>query len=102
MKFLNILKNGFGKFGEKFYNNFTNFLINGGGYVLFGVALFGITLAIIGHYGLLGFNIWWFLFFELPLYIFCGWALWKALKIYNQTLSDNEKYEQERQSKNPT
>lgn len=88
MKKLNILKNGFGKFGEKFYKKFTNFLNNGGGYALFAIALFGIALAIIAHYGMLGFNIWWFIFFELPLYIFCTWALWKAYLIYKQTLKD--------------
>lgn len=99
--FSKILKNGFGKFGEKFYNKFTDFLTNGGGYALFIIALFGIALAVISHYYLLGFNLMWFLFFELPLYIFCGWALWKALRIYNQTLADieqNEKERRERQS----
>lgn len=88
--------------GDKFYLKFTDFLNTGGGYVLFVIALVAIAMAVVSHYYLLGFNLMWFLFFELPLYIFCGWALWKALKIYNQTLSDNEKYEQERQSKNPT
>lgn len=96
------LFNGFKNIGDKFYLKFTDFLNTGGGYVLFVIALVAIAMAVVSHYYLLGFNLMWFLFFELPLYIFCGWALWKALKIYNQTLSDNEKYEQERQSKNPT
>lgn len=86
--FSKILKNGFGKFGEKFYNKFTDFLTNGGGYALFIIALFGIALAVISHYYLLGFNLMWFLFFELPLYIFCGWALWKAYLMYKRTLDD--------------
>ena len=90
MKILNILKNGFGKFGEKFYNKFTDFLTDGGGYALFIIALFGIALAVISHYYLLGFNLMWFLFFELPLYIFCGWALWKAYLMYKRTLDDIE------------
>lgn len=96
------LFNGFKNIGDKFYLKFTDFLNTGGGYVLFVIALVAIAMAVVSHYYLLGFNLMWFLFFELPLYIFCGWALWKALKIYNQTLSDHEKYEQERQSKNPT
>ena len=98
MKIIKYFKN----LGDKFYNNFTEFLKTGGGYFILAVALVAIAMAVISHYYLLGFNLMWFLFFELPLYIFCGWALWKALKIYKQTLSDQEKYEQERQSKNPT
>lgn len=96
------LFNGFKNIGDKFYLKFTDFLNTGGGYVLFVIALVAIAMAVVSHYYLLGFNLMWFLFFELPLYIFCGWALWKALKIYNQTLKDHENYEQERQSKNPT
>lgn len=86
-----IFKNGFGKFGEKFYNKFTNFLTDGGGYALFIIALLGIAMAIISHYYLLGFNLMWFLFFELPLYIFCGWAMWKAYLMYKIMLDDNDK-----------
>jgi len=46
------------------------------------LAFFGITFAIVGHYGTIGFNIKWLLFFELPLYLFCTWALYKAYKLY--------------------
>jgi hypothetical protein len=46
------------------------------------VGLIAIVMAIIGHYGTMGFNLKMFLFFELPLYIFCGWALYTALKIF--------------------
>jgi len=42
----------------------------------------GIICAMIGHYGTLGFNWKWFVFFELPLYLFCSWALYKAYKLY--------------------
>ena len=42
----------------------------------------GIICAIIGHYGTMGFNWKWFVFFELPLYLFCSWALYKAYKLY--------------------
>ena len=76
----------FKKLGEKFYVKFTDFLNNGGGYMLFAVALTGIAMAIIGHYGLVGFSLSWFLFFELPLYIFCAWALWQAFKMYKNIL----------------
>lgn len=62
--------------GEKVYN----FVNNNLGLVL-GVAAGGIILAIIGHYGILGFYLGWFLLFELPLYLFCGWAIYKVIKI---------------------
>jgi len=68
--------------GGKFYKKFTKFLNNGGGYALFIIAVVAIVFATIGFHGQHKFNIWWFIFFELPLYIFCGWALWRALKIY--------------------
>lgn len=97
MKIINSLK----KLGDKFYFNFNDFLKTGGGYTLFVIALVAIAMAVVSHYYLLGFNLVWFLCLELPLYIFCGWALWKALKMYNQTLADieqNEKERRERQS----
>lgn len=94
MKLINLFKN----FGDKFYLKFTDFLESGGGYTLFVIALVAIAMAVVSHYFLLGFNLMWFLFFELPLYIFCGWALWKALKTYNETLADIEEREKERKS----
>lgn len=84
MKIIKYFKN----LGDKFYNNFTDFLKTGGGYFILTVALVAIAMAVISHYYLLGFNLMWFLFFELPLYIFCGWALIKAVGIYNRTLED--------------
>ena len=45
------------------------------------LAFFGITPAIIGHYGTMGFNWKWFIFFELPLYLFCTWALYRIYKL---------------------
>lgn len=48
------------------------------------LAIFGIACAVVGHYATTGFSLLWFLFFELPLYIFCGWALWKAWQIYKR------------------
>ena len=45
------------------------------------LAFFGITLAIIGHYGTMGFNWKWFIFFELPLYLFCTWTLYRIYKL---------------------
>ena len=48
------------------------------------LAFFGILFAIVGHYGQVGFNWKWFLFFELPLYLFCIWALYAGYKLYKQ------------------
>lgn len=48
------------------------------------LAIFGIISAIIGHYGKMGFNWKWFVFFELPLYLFLSWASWKCIKIYKE------------------
>jgi len=66
------------KFGEFLRNHFEDFTKP---FVLT-LAFFGITFAIVGHYGTIGFNIKWLLFFELPLYLFCTWALYKAYKLY--------------------
>lgn len=48
------------------------------------LAALGIISAIIGHYGKMGFNWKWFVFFELPLYLFLSWASWKCIKIYKE------------------
>ena len=72
------------KFSEKAYKKMTEFLTNGGMYFIFGLGIIAIIFAIIGHYATVGFNIWAFLFFELPLYIFCCWALYKAFKMYKK------------------
>ena len=48
------------------------------------LAVLGIISAIIGHYGQLGFDWRWFVFFELPLYIFIGWAISKCIKMYKE------------------
>ena len=48
------------------------------------LAALGIISAIIGHYGKMGFNWKWFVFFELPLYLFLSWASWKCIKIYKR------------------
>ena len=55
----------FGEFLHKHFEDFTKpFVLT--------LAFFGIAFAIIGHYGTIGFNWKWFVFFELPLYLFCG------------------------------
>ena len=59
---------------------------------IFIIAIFGIVMAIVGHYGTIGFDWKWFLFFDLPLYLFCIWALYKAYKLYNITKSQMKKY----------
>lgn len=56
--------------------------ISSGGWVAALVfAFFGILFAMVGYYGEVGFNWKMFLFAELPLYVFCGWALYKVFKL---------------------
>lgn len=48
------------------------------------LASISIICAIIGHYGQLGFNLKSCVLFEVPLYVFCGWALGKACILYKR------------------
>jgi len=82
------MKNKFNKVCEKLYVRFNDFLTNDGGYVLFVFALIAIIFAIVGFYGKNGFDWRWNVFFLFPIYIFCGWALWQAFKMYRRTLND--------------
>lgn len=50
--------------------------------VMMGIAIVGIVCDVIGHYGQMGFNLTWFLFFELPLYLFLLWATYSVLTTY--------------------
>ena len=75
------------KFGEFLHKNFEDFTKP---FVLT-LAFFGIVFAIIGHYGTIGFN--WKLF-ELPLYLFWGWALYATYKLYKRS-KDISKYNKE-------
>ena len=83
---------------EKLYKAFNAFLENEGGYVIFAIAVVAIILATVGFYGTHGFDWKWFLFFHLPLYIFCCWALWKTMKTYRQTLDNINKRKKEHES----
>ena len=74
------------KFGEFLHKHFEDFTKP---FVLI-LGFFGILFAIFGHYGQMGFNWKWFCFFELPLYLFCSWALYKAYKLYKQTKKFNK------------
>ena len=59
--------------------------IHAGGWVtILGIAFFGILAAVISHYWSMGFDWKWFLFFEMPLYAFCIWALSTAFKTLNK------------------
>ncbi len=84
------MKELWNKICEKLYVKFNDFLTNGGGYVIFVFALVAIIFAIVGFYGQNGFDWKWNVFFLFPLYIFCAWALWQAMKMYNKTLKDIE------------
>jgi hypothetical protein len=57
------------------------FISNGGWLSILVFAFIGIALAIIGYYGTVGFNWKMFVFAELPLYAFCGWALYNVFKL---------------------
>ena len=78
------------KFGEFLHKHFEDFTKP---FVLI-LVFFGIAFAIIGHYGTMGFNWKWFVFFELPLYLFCGWALYAAYKLYKKA-QEIKKYNKE-------
>lgn len=82
----------FKNLGDKFYEK-ANYILTElkGGYLLLVFALVAIAFAMIGFYGTHGFDWKWNVFFLFPLYIFCAWALWKAFKMYKNTLDDIEK-----------
>ena len=74
-------KCGFSKLISKAGEQLHKFISNGGWLSILVFAFFGILFAVVGYYGTMGFNWKWFLFFELPLYAFCGWALYKVFKL---------------------
>lgn len=90
---LNFFKKSFIKIGRCVYD----FINNGGLYTVFALAAIGIICAIVGHYGTVGFHWKWFLFFELPLYIFCGWAVYSMVKMRNDFEKRQKKREEEMQ-----
>lgn len=65
------------KIGEKIHW----FLSDGGWRVIIVFAVIAIMMAVVGYYGTHGFKLGWFLCLELPLYLFCGWALSKVFKL---------------------
>lgn len=93
------MKELWNKICDKLYVKMNDFLANGGGYVIFAIGLVAIIFAIVGFYGQHGFDWRWFVFFHLPLYIFCGWALYETMKMYNKTLKDIDKREKKNQDK---
>jgi len=73
--FNNMFKKIFNFLGE----HVVSFINNGGWLTVLVLGFIGLVCAIVGHYGTVGFNWKWFLFFELPLYVFCGWAIWVGI-----------------------
>lgn len=59
------------------------------------LAFFSILFAVVGHYGEMRFNWKWFCFFELPLYLFCIWALYAGYKLYKRA-TEIHKYNKEK------
>ena len=59
----------------------TKFLSNGGMELIFILSIFAIVLKLMSFYCIHRFE-WIDLIWEVPLYGFCGWALWKAWKMF--------------------
>lgn len=57
------------------------YISDGGWLSILVFAFIGIAFAVIGYYGKVGFNWKMFVFAELPLYVFCIWALSKVFKL---------------------
>lgn len=69
---------------------------------VFSLAFFGIACAIISFYGLNGFDLKWFVFFHLPLYIFCGWALYQSFKMAFKIIDHEHGLDIKNDTKNDT
>lgn len=69
------------KIMQKIHKKTTEFIGNGGWLTILVFGGLGLIFAIVGHYGTMGFNWKWFLFFELPLYCFMGWAIYQIFKM---------------------
>lgn len=65
---------------EKIGNLLHKFIRSGGWVTILVIAIIGILAAIVSHYSLMGFNWKWFVFFEMSLYGFCGWAFYNVFK----------------------
>lgn len=65
---------------EAIWRKLHNFITNRGWITILMIAFFGITSAIVSHYAIMGFDLNWFIFFEIPLYAFCGWAFYNVFK----------------------
>jgi hypothetical protein len=72
-----MLKNLINFCGEKIHW----FLTDGGWRIILLFAFIAIVFAMVGYYSTQGFNLGRFLRLELPLYLFCGWALSKVFKL---------------------
>nr|DAW31207.1 MAG TPA: hypothetical protein [Caudoviricetes sp.] len=54
--------------------------INSGGWLhILALGLLGIVCTILAIYGRFGFNIWRFIFADIPLFGFCAWALYQCV-----------------------
>jgi len=89
------------KINDKIYTSMNYFFTECGGITLvFVLAFVGIACAIVGFYGKYGFDWKWFLCLHLPLYIFCGWALWKAIEMYMRFIKDKEDWRKQDDERN--
>lgn len=56
-----------------------DFVNDGGWRCILALGFFGIVIAIIAMYGKCGFNWIRFILFDLPLFSFCGWAIYNGV-----------------------
>ena len=64
---------------SKFVYNFIN---SGGWRVVIILGFFGLVTTITAMYMRCGFDWWRFILADLPLFSFCGWALYRVYKIF--------------------
>jgi hypothetical protein len=65
---------------EAIWRKLHNFIKNGAWITILMIAFLGILSAVISYYSILGFDWKWFIFFEMPLYVFCGWVFYNVFK----------------------
>jgi len=59
-------------------------------YLWYIVGVIAIVFLIIAHYGLMGFHLGWFLFFEMPLYVFICWVFYAIYKMHKRVKQLNK------------
>lgn len=68
-----------------------DFIMDGGWISCLVMGGLGLLCAVVSLYGTLGFNWIRFLFADIPLFSFCGWALYKGVYVRIKYNIENEK-----------